>query len=131
MSEINMDIYQGNIITSRIRLARNVKGYPFRIKNASEAKEMVKKVNRALVRTDTFNLYFMSNISDIKAEAMKERHLISQNLIDNEECGAVLINQDESISVMVNEEDHIREQCFMHGLRLTEAYTRLDKSMTT
>ena len=127
MSEINMDIYQGNIITSRIRLARNVKGYPFRIKNASEAKEMVKKVNRALVRTDTFNLYFMSNISDIKAEAMKERHLISQNLIDNEECGAVLINQDESISVMVNEEDHIREQCFMHGLRLTEAYTRLDK----
>ena len=48
MSEINMDIYQGNIITSRIRLARNVKGYPFRIKNASEAKEMVKKVNRTL-----------------------------------------------------------------------------------
>jgi protein arginine kinase len=58
---------------------------------------------------------------------MKERHLISQNLIDNRMGGAVLINQDESISVMVNEEDVIREQCFMKGLKLTEAFKRLDK----
>jgi protein arginine kinase len=58
---------------------------------------------------------------------MKERHLISQNLIDNREFSAVLINQDQSISVMVNEEDHIRAQCFMRGLRLKEAYDRISK----
>ena len=127
MKEFDMDLYQGNIVTSRIRLARNVRGYPFHISNPIVAKEISRKVYRALVKTDTFNLYHMENLSTIKAEAMKERHLISQNLIDNSSCGAVLINQDESVSVMVNEEDHIREQCFMRGLRLTEAYQHLLK----
>ena len=122
----NLDLYSGSIIMSRIRLARNLAGYPFKITDTLKAKEVVKKINRALVRSDTFNLYFVSNLSDVKLESMKERHLISQNLIDNQDCGAVLINQDESISIMVNEEDHIREQCFIRGLRLTEAYERLN-----
>jgi len=127
MSNLNPDIHAGNIMMTRIRLARNLDGYPFKIKDPSIAKEIVKKVNRALVRSDTFNLYFMSNLSEIKLEAMKERHLISNNLIENRACGAALINQDESISVMINEEDHVREQCFMRGLSLTEAYNRIDK----
>ncbi len=127
MNAFNPDIYKGNIVMSRVRLARNLRRYPFKINDPNIAKDIVKQVNRALVKADTFNLYFMSNMSEIKLEAMKERHLISQNLIDNRSCGAALINQDESVSVMVNEEDVIREQCFMRGLRLTEAYKRLDK----
>lgn len=127
MAVFDRELYAGNIITSRVRLARNLSGYPFKIKNVSEAKDIVKKVNRALVKSDTFNLYFTANLSDIKLEAMKERNLISQNLIDNRACGAALINQDESISIMVNEEDVIREQCFMKGFSLTEAYKRLEK----
>ena len=125
MITTNLDLYVGNIVTTRIRLARNISGYPFHIDDYSEAREIVKKVNRALVRADTFNLFYVSNLTDIKLESMKERHLISQNLIDNREFGAVLINQDQSISVMINEEDHIREQCFMRGLRLTEAYENI------
>lgn len=127
MKTQNLDIYSGNIMMTRIRFARNLSGYPFHIQNVNHAKDVVKRVNRALVRTDTFNLYFVSNLSATKLESMKERHLISQNLIDNKDCGAVLINQDESISVMVNEEDHLREQCFMKGLRLEECYERLSK----
>lgn len=127
MSVFSRDIYAGNIIISRVRLARNLRGYPFKIKDPMEAKDIAKKVNRALVKADTFNLYFMSNLSDIKLEAMKERHLISKNLIENRACGAALINQDESISVMVNEEDVIREQCFVKGFSLSEAYKKLSK----
>ena len=127
MENVNLDLYYGNVIMSRIRLARNIDGYPFKIKDVQKAKEIVKMVNRALVKSDTFNLYSMSNLSDMKLEAMKERHLISTNLMDNRECGVALINQDESISIMVNEEDHIREQCFMRGLSLTEAFNRLNK----
>ncbi len=123
----NPDLYLGNIITTRIRLARNISGYPFHIDDYNLAREIVKKVNRALVRTDTFNLFYVSNLSDIKLESMKEKHLISQNLIHNRDFGAVLINQDQSVSVMINEEDHIREQCFMRGLRLTEAYKTISK----
>ena len=127
MENFNPDKFAGNIIMSRIRLARNLSGYPFKVTDPTLGKEIVKKVNRALVRADTFNLYFMSNLTEIKLEAMKERHLISQNLIENRACGAALINQDETVSIMVNEEDHIREQCFMTGLHLFEAYEKLDK----
>ncbi len=127
MNGLNPNSFEGNIIMSRIRLARNLSGYPFKIENEQVGKDVVKKVYRALVRSDTFNLYYVSNLSDVKLEAMKERHLISQNLIENNSCGAALVNQDESVSIMVNEEDHVREQCFMTGLRLTEAYEKLDK----
>lgn len=123
----NLDLYSGNIVMTRIRLARNLAGYPFHIIDNNVARDVVKKVNRALVKADTFNLLFVSNLSDMKLESMKEKHLISQNLIDNRDCGAVLINQDESISIMLNEEDHIREQCFMRGLMLNQAYSRLTK----
>ncbi|MBQ9485284.1 MAG: ATP--guanido phosphotransferase, partial [Clostridia bacterium] len=125
MELLNPDLYAGNIITSRVRLARNLRDYPFRLEPAT-AREVVKKVNRALVKTDTFNLYFVSNLDDTTLEAMKERHLISRNLIENRDCGAALVNADESVCVMINEEDVIREQCFMKGLRISEAYKRLD-----
>ena len=126
MSVFNQELFVGNIMTSRVRLARNLQGYPFKVKDPIKAKEIAKKVNRALVKADTFNLYFTSNLSDIKLEAMKERHLISKNLIANRACGAALINQDESVSVMVNEEDIIREQCFKKGFSLSEAYKQLN-----
>ncbi len=122
---ITPDLYAGNIIMSRVRLARNLNGYPFRLKDEADARGVIKNVNRALVKTDTFDLFYMSNLTDMKLEAMKERHLISQNLIDNRKRGAVLVNQDESLSIMVNEEDLIREQCFMKGLSLQEAYKKL------
>ncbi len=127
MSSYSPELYSGNIVTTRVRLARNLSDYPFFITDEKLSREIVKKVNRAVVKCDTFNLYFTSNMSMTTLEAMKERHLISENLIQNKNCGAVLINQDESVSIMVCEEDVIREQCFMRGLRLREAYERLDK----
>ncbi|MBE5756707.1 MAG: ATP--guanido phosphotransferase [Clostridiales bacterium] len=116
-----------NIILSRVRLARNLKDCPFYIQDREKARDIVKKVNTALVKADTFNLYYMSNLSPLKLQEMKERYLISQNLIDNYENGAVLINQEESLSIMVHEEDVIREQCFLRGLRLKEGYEKLNK----
>ena len=71
MIKENPDIYAGNIIMTRIRLARNVMGYPFKIDNLTDAREVVKKVNRALVRSDTFNLLYIDNFSDMKLESMK------------------------------------------------------------
>lgn len=125
MKVVNPDFYAGNIIKTRVRLARNLQDYPFKVSDQKVALDIVQKVNRALVKCDTFNLYFTSRVSAMTLEAMKERHLISSNLIENKDCGAVLVNPDESLSVMINEEDVIREQCFMRGLRLKEAYERL------
>lgn len=125
---ITPEILSGSIVTTRIRLARNLSGYPFAIRDVATAKNIIKKVNRALVKCDTFNLYYIGNMDVVSLEAMKERHLISPKLMENARCGAVLINQDETLSVMLHEEDVIREQCFMRGLRLTEAYNRLERT---
>ncbi len=127
MESVSPELLRGNVITTRIRLARNLKDYPFYINDQQKAKEIVKKVNRALVKCDTFNLFYVSNLDKLFLETMKDKHLISQNLIDNPLGGAVLINTSEDLSIMINEEDVIREQCFMKGLCLSEAYRRLDK----
>ena len=115
---VNPEMLNGSVIMSRIRLARNLTGLPFKIEDGNLGREVVKNVNRALIKSETFNLYYMSNFSSYQLEAMKERHLISQNLIDNKECGAVLINGDETLSIMINEEDVIREQSFYKGFHL-------------
>ena len=124
---ITPDVFNGIIIKSRVRLARNLEGYSFRIQNPETAREIVKKVNRALVKCGTFNLFFASNLSGIQLEAMRERHLISNELIENRDCGAALINADETVSVMVCEEDVLREQCFIRGMRLEEAYEKINR----
>lgn len=126
MAVIEPEVFRGNIIMSRVRLARNLDGYPFSVKDGATAREIIKKVNRALVKCDTFNLYTVSALDDLTLESMKERHLISSKLISNKTGGAALINGDESVCIMINEEDHVREQCFMRGLRLSEAYKRLE-----
>ena len=103
MKVVNPDFYAGNIIKTRVRLARNLQDYPFKVSDQKVALDIVQKVNRALVKCDTFNLYFTSRVSAMTLEAMKERHLISSNLIENKDCGAVLVNPDENLSVMINE----------------------------
>ena len=125
MEAVQSGLLEGTVITSRIRLARNLQNFNFCITNPQLAKDVVKKVYRALVKTDTFNLYFASNLSDLVLEGMKERHLISNALIKNKQFGAALINEKKDVSVMVHEEDVIREQCFMKGLCLSEAYKRI------
>ena len=108
METVSPELLRGNVITTRIRLARNLKDYPFYVRDTQQAKEIVKKVNRALVKSDTFNLYYVCNMDKLSLEAMKDKHLISQNLIDNPIGGAVLINSSEDLSIMINEEDVIR-----------------------
>jgi len=117
------------VISTRVRLARNISGYPFpsKLKDETKAKEIVRKVNTAVSKLDSFNLYFMNNISESSAISLKEKYLISNDLIANHNYGAVLINKAEDISIMINEEDHIRSQCFMRGLNLKEAYSRISE----
>ena len=126
MEIVNPGLLEGTVVKTRIRLARNLTGYPFRITNMATAKDVVKKVNRALVKCGTFNLYYAQNLSDLTLEEMKEKHLISNALIENKDFGAALISEEQGISVMIHEEDIIREQCFMKGLNLAEAYKRLE-----
>ena len=121
------NISDGTLVSTRIRLARNLEGYPFpsHLKDEKQAKEIIRLVSSGLNRLDDFKLYYMDGISEWEANSLKENHLISPDLIARKRSAAALINSDRSISVMINEEDHLREQCIIKGLHLKRAYDRL------
>lgn len=127
MTAQNKQIYENVAFSTRIRLARNFADYPFpnRLTDEGAAREIVRLIAAELNYMDTFDVYYMNNISEEKAAFLKERYLISQELIDNRKISAALISRDESISVMINEEDHIRAQYFMRGYDLRKVYERI------
>ncbi len=119
--------YDSVVASTRIRLARNFADHPFphKLRDVKQAQEMIRLLSAKLNRTETFNAYYMNNLPAEKAEFLKERHLISQHLIKNRAISAALVSVDESISVMINEEDHVREQYFLKEFDLKKAYERL------
>src|SRR5690606_40061417 len=62
----------------------------------------------------------MEHLQPLHKQVLVEKHLISPNLAEQSPQGACLLSQDEVISIMVNEEDHIRIQCIFSGLQLEE-----------
>ena len=117
------------VISTRVRLARNLEGYPFpsHLKDEKQAKEIIRLVTSGLSRLDDFRLYYMDGISEAEALSLKENHLISPNLIKNKRYSAALINREDSVSIMINEEDHLREHCIVKGLDLKLAYETMSE----
>ena len=125
-------ITDGTVVSTRIRLARNLEGNPFpsHLKNEKQAKEIIRLVSSGLSRLnefDEFKLYYMDSISGEQAVSLMENHLISPKLIKNRQLSAALINREENVSIMINEEDHLREQCIVKGLDLRLAYETMSE----
>lgn len=122
-------ISEGTVVSTRVRLARNLEGFPFpsHLKGEKQAKEIIRLVSSGLSRLDEFRLYYMDNVSDEEAVCLMENHLISPKLIENKRYSAALINREESVSIMINEEDHLREQCIVQGLDLHLAYDTMSE----
>ncbi len=115
------------IISTRLRLARNVDGLPFPHKLAEmPARQIIDKVESVLSPVDKFTRYDMSGISSLDGTILQEKHLISPDLLEDSPFGAVMISTDENVAVMINEEDHIREQVILSGLSLDQAYDRVN-----
>ncbi len=124
-----MEEFDKIAISSRIRLARNVDGLKFYTKLDSEidASYITNAVTKTLEKFDYFSLIKLSNCSLNECNAMFERHLISKELIENKDISSLAISEDGKVIVMVNEEDHIREQCIENGFNLYKPYRRLTK----
>ena len=111
------------VISSRIRLARSLKNYPFSNNtNLEKANDVLVKAFNAINNVGNFNTYRLKNLSQLALEEMLEDHLISSQLIENSDISGVAISDDKTVSIMVNEEDHLREQCLLSGLDLKRAY---------
>jgi len=126
------------VVSTRIRLARNLEGFPFpsRMTDA-QRKELKEKVKSAIYESSTpyaksLKFIDMDDIPENEIYAMVERHTISPEFAKNRNGGAIIISDDESISIMIGEEDHVRIQVIMGGLCLEEAYNiaeRLDSML--
>lgn len=124
-----MEVYDDIAISSRIRLARNVRDIKFytKLDNDEDAKRITDSVKKVLERFDLFNFLTLKDLSLSECNALFEQHLISRELIANKDISSVAISEDEKVIVMVNEEDHIREQCLEGGFNLLKPYKRLRK----
>lgn len=118
----------GIVVSSRIRLARNLRDYPFPNKATLEQKkEIAQKVKRAMeesnsVLADSFSFISMEELTQIQAVSLVEKHLISPEFASDRQGRYLMLSHDESISIMINEEDHIRIQVLNSGFSLNETY---------
>lgn len=120
-------------ISTRIRLARNIVGYPFPNRlSTSQKNELNKKIFNAIFNSNSslksqLKAINMSDLSDTEAASLVEKHLISIDFANNRNGKTLIISEDESISIMLCEEDHIRIQVIKSGLNLDEAYDIANK----
>lgn len=121
------------VISTRIRLARNLKDYPFPCKLNSQGREkVIEKVRDAVKKSNSpvasdFSFIRMSELTSSQSVSLVEKRLVSPEFISETDGRALLISKDECFSIMINEEDHIRLQVITKGLSLEQAYDTADK----
>jgi len=114
------------VVSSRARLARNLIQFPFLAKATDEQKREIASTLRAKLGATDFakDLVYVAvdELGGIDRQFLVERHIISKELADSEGPRGVALQLDESLSVMINEEDHLRLQGIRSGLALGEAW---------
>lgn len=118
------------VLSSRIRLARNLKAFPFPEKATEEQlKEINQKITQGLKENPALGELKMVKFIELpilERQVLVEKHLVSPQHGQKDE-GALLLKDDGTISVMVNEEDHLRIQAILPGLQLEEAWRQADQ----
>ena len=104
------------VLSTRVRLARNLKNVPFvGHMNKQDAQAVLEKV-KSIVPSLGYGLKFLrlKDMDNTTKLSLIEKHLISPEFgVDKNQMGAILINDEENICIMVNEEDHLRIQVFL------------------
>lgn len=124
------------VVSSRIRLARNLKNTNFVNSSKKEDLEKVLQKVESITGNIGYNLRFirLKDIDDLTKMCLIEKHIISPDFaLNNIDVGAILINEEENICIMVNEEDHIRIQVFASGLdleHLLDLINEIDSEMS-
>ena len=119
------------VISSRIRLARNLAEFPFVRRASHEERTQIAKSTRAKIETiqewTNIQVLELERLDEVDRQFLVERQLMSREMADGEGDRSVVIDLDERFSVMINEEDHLRIQVMCSGLDLTTAWQRIDE----
>ena len=118
------------VLSTRIRLARNLNNVPFTHRARDEQLQgVLLSVGGAAERSSAFRGGLLLRISELPAldrQVLVERHLVSHELGDGARPRGILVASDERLSLMVNEEDHLRLQAMASGFQLSEAWSLAD-----
>lgn len=121
--------YSDIMISSRIRIARNFRDIPFpMLATSSQAGKVIERVEQAFQKLQPHKelsgseLIRMDDLTELQRRVLVEKHLISPALAEESRQGAVILSGNEAVSIMINEEDHLRIQCLFPGLQLQEAW---------
>jgi len=119
------------VLSSRVRLARNIRG--LRYPNSADSETMRKVVNyvgTAIERSavlDSAGFIKSAELNPLARDFLVERHLISPTFLEDESNKALYVDEDERTSIMINEEDHLRMQSMFPGLHLYRAFKRANQ----
>ena len=126
------------VISTKVRLSRNLKKYPFSPKLADEdAKQLVDEVtelctSKNILEGDTLSCK-IHEMNETNRIALAEKQILSPAMVKKEQYSGLLMKEDETAGIMVNEEDHIRIQAVFAGMNSIESYkvaNRIDDSLT-
>lgn len=121
-----------NVVSTRVRFARNVAGYPFKGRMSEGlTADLLRKIKDVSGKVlPEFSWLDMDNIDDLRTGSLVEHHIISPDFAENRTGEALLLNKDSTVSVMVNEEDHLRIQAILPGYDLKGAFDLAVKTET-
>ncbi len=118
-------------LSTRVRLARNLYGVPFPAKlSNNELKATSEKISDAVLSCALNGIKLikvdMESLGEYEVYSMVERHIISPEFAEKRQGRILLLSEDESVSIMIGEEDHLRIQVIKSGFCLDEAYAVCD-----
>jgi len=118
------------VLSTRIRLARNLDGYPFpgwaKPEVRRELGQMCMEAIAELPAMKNGVAVRMEDVSDLDKQILFERHLISRELMSSKSGSGVVVGKDQSCVIMVNEEDHLRIQVLRNGYNFKRAWAAID-----
>jgi protein arginine kinase len=120
------------VISTRIRLARNIVGFPFKTKILPEQQaklnETIKdSLSNIHMENNCFEFLDMGTLKQIDVLSMVENHIISVDFAEEPKGEMLVLSNNKDISIMVCEEDHLRIQVMRNGLELNEALDLANK----
>ena len=125
----NIGAQQPIVLSTRIRLARNLNRFPFPGRAKGEQRRELARVCRetleSLPKMKKAQTYAMRDLNEVEKQVLVERHLVSRELSSCKD-GMVVISRDQTCSVMINEEDHLRIQVVRGGFHLKRAWKQAD-----
>ena len=112
------------VVSTRLRIARNIGNYKFPgFVDFEESEAITQEILDAMKDDEEkYKFYRTKDLSKVERNVFVEEHLISPNLAKSNDYGSFLLRQDEKVSIMINEEDHIRIQVLLSGLNTEKSW---------